>query len=198
MFRPRPPGWISPWTSPGFVLNRFSLSVFNRLNYAWAKRGPKSRIRHLENFFYPLDSILNWNRMYGRCGFTQYQFVLPKETSLEGLKAVLGRISDSGLAAALGVLKLLGPANDNLLSFPLEGYTLALDFKIQDGLFPLLDRLDRIVMDLGGRIYLTKDVRMSPEVFKKGYPGWESFVELRHRLGLTKTFNSLQSKRLGV
>ena len=187
-----------PLDFPGFVLNRFSMSVFNRLNYAVARQGPRLRVRHLEGFFYPLDSILNWNRMYGRGGFTQYQFVLPKEASLEGLRAVLSRISSSGLGANLGVLKLLGPANDNLLSFPMEGYTLALDFKIQEGLFPLLDELDSIVVDFGGRIYLTKDVRMKPETFKKGYPNWESFAELRRKLGLGKWFNSLQSKRLGV
>ncbi len=187
-----------PVDFPGFVLNRLSMAIFNRLNYAYARQGPRFRVRHLEGFFYPLDSILNWNRMYGRGGFTQYQFVLPKETSLEGLRTVMGRIASSGLGANLGVLKLLGPANDNLLSFPLEGYTLALDFKIQEGLFPLLDELDRIVADLGGRIYLTKDVRMKPEIFRKGYPNWEKFVELRHKLGLEERFQSLQSKRLGV
>ncbi len=195
---PKEPHLSIPLDFPGFVINRLSMSIFNKLNHAWAKRGPKTRIRHLEGFFYPLDSILNWNRMYGRSGFTQYQFVLPKEASLEGLKAVLGRISGSGLGAALGVLKLLGKANDNLLSFPLEGYTLALDFKLEEGLFPLLDELDRIVVDLGGRIYLTKDVRMRPDAFRKGYPAWERFTELRHNLGLSKRFSSLQSRRLRV
>ena len=187
-----------PFELPDFVMSKPAIALFNRLNFELAKVSSRERVRHLESFFYPLDSILNWNLMYGRSGFTQYQLVLPKEASFRGLRRVLERIGRSGLGAFLGVLKLLGPANENLLSFPLEGYTLALDFKIQPGLFRLLDELDRIVLDHGGRIYLTKDVRMKPETLRQGYPGWERFVELRHRLGLKPRFGSLQSRRLEV
>jgi len=191
-------GLSLPLDLPGFFLNRLAMALFNQVNYRWAALGPRERVRHLEGFFYPLDLIGQWNRMYGRSGFTQYQLVLPKEASYLGLKAVLRRVTDSGLGAFLGVLKLLGPANDNHLSFPLEGYTLALDFKIQKGLFPFLDELDRVVLDWGGRLYLTKDARMRPRVFRQGYPHWEKFAELRERLGLKDKFNSLQSQRLGV
>ncbi len=136
--------------------------------------------------------------MYGRGGFTQYQLVFPKEQSLEGLHAILQRIASAGLGSFLGVLKLFGPQNNNDLSFPMEGYTLAIDFKIQKKLFALLDELDRIVLDHGGRLYLAKDVRMTREVFRKGYPGWARFEELRAKQGMKNKFNSLQSKRLGV
>jgi FAD/FMN-containing dehydrogenase len=80
----------------------------------------------------------------------------------------------------------------------MEGYSLALDFKIENRLFPFLDELDQIVLDYGGRLYLTKDVRMPKQVFQKGYPGWEAFAELREKMGMKKKFNSLQSRRLGV
>lgn len=198
LIRPPSKKLTMPLDLPGFILNRITMSLFNELNYHWAKLGDKVKIRHLEGFFYPLDAILQWNRLYGRKGFTQYQMVLPKASSKEGLRQILTRVSDSGLGAFLGVLKLLGKANDNFLSFPLEGYTLALDFKIQPGLFALLDELDRIVIDHGGRLYLTKDARMRPEILRQGYPAWERFAELRARLGLIKKFRSLQSERLEV
>ena len=92
-------------------------------------------ITHYEPFFYPLDRIHNWNRVYGRRGFTQYQFVLPREAGLEGMNTILQRIVASRCGSFLAVLKAFGKGNDNLLSFPMEGYTLALDFKIRDGLF---------------------------------------------------------------
>jgi len=110
----------------------------------------------------------------------------------------LARIAAAGLGSFLAVLKLFGPENANYLSFPLEGYTLALDFKIQNRLFPFLNELDRIVLDHGGRLYLTKDVRMSREVFQKGYPRGEQFTQIREHYHLNEKFNSVQSKRLGV
>jgi hypothetical protein len=112
-------------------------------------------------FFYPLDAIQRWNRLYGSKGFTQYQLVLPKEASFKGLEKILRLISQADLPSFLGVLKLFEPQNDNCLSFPMEGYTLALDFPIKADLFPFLNELDTIVTDHGGRSYLAKDVRMS-------------------------------------
>jgi len=190
-----------PFTFPGFLLNRHSISWFNHLFY---KKNNKSsapvedRPVPLGDFFFPLDRLANWNRLYGRPGLTQYQLVLPKEAGLAGITAIIKKTAAAGLGPFLGVLKLFGPGNDNYLSFPLEGYTLALDFKIQTGLFSLLDELDRIVIEHGGRLYLAKDVRMPREVFQKGYPRWELFAELREKLGLRQKFNSLQSTRLGV
>lgn len=153
---------------------------------------------NIDSFFYPLDAINYWNRIYGKNGFTQYQFILPKAQSLAGLEEILAAIAASGKGSFLAVLKLYGPANDNWLSFPLEGYSLALDFKIEPSLFPLLDQLDEIVVRHQGRIYLAKDARVFKEVFEAGYPHIEKFRQFRQQQGMDKKFNSLQSKRLGL
>lgn len=187
-----------PFNFPSFTLNNLSVKAFNWLYYNKAPNGVSQQTVDIDTFFYPLDSINNWNRIYGTGGFTQYQFILPKEVSYEGLYEILGTIADSGKGSFLAVLKLYGKANDNYLSFPMEGYSLALDFKIEKGLFELLDRLDQIVVRYGGRIYLAKDVRVSKEIFEKGYPMIEKFRSFRKRIGADKVFQSLQSKRVGI
>jgi len=187
-----------PFNFPSFALNNLSVKAFNWLYYKKAPEGVSKQIVDIDTFFYPLDAINNWNRIYGKGGFTQYQFILPKEVSYEGLKEILGAIADSGKGSFLAVLKLYGKANDNYLSFPMEGYSLALDFKIEKGLFELLDQLDQIVLRYGGRIYLTKDVRVSKETFEKGYPMINTFRAFRKAIGADKVFQSLQGKRVGI
>ncbi|MFM8331949.1 MAG: FAD-dependent oxidoreductase [Candidatus Methylumidiphilus sp.] len=187
-----------PVDMPGFLLNQYSVAAFNALYYHRVRQPRTERVVHFEPFFYPLDGVHHWNRIYGKDGFTQYQFVLPKESGWVGMAEILKRIAESKRGSFLAVLKAFGKANDNYLSFPMEGYTLALDFKIDAGLFGFLDELDRIVLDHGGRLYLSKDVRMSEATFKRGYPLWETFSEIRHRYGATKVFRSLQSDRLGL
>ncbi len=185
-----------PFYFPGFVLNKMSVKAFNAVYYRKAKNGQASRRVSVDGFFYPLDAIGNWNRIYGKNGFTQYQFILPKAASYDGLTEILKFIAGAGSGSFLAVLKLYGNENDNYLSFPLEGYGLALDFKIEKKLFGLLDQLDKIVVDFGGRIFLTKDVRVSREVFERGYPRVKSFREVRRKYNLDTRFNSLQSRRL--
>ncbi|MEW5755706.1 MAG: FAD-binding oxidoreductase [Pseudomonadota bacterium] len=187
-----------PVNLPGLALNRFSIAAFNALYYQRVRARETVRRVHYEPFFYPLDRILHWNRMYGRKGFAQYQFVIPREAGARGMHEILRFIADSKRGSFLAVLKLLGAQNANWLSFPFEGYTLALDFKMDAGLLEFLDRLDRLVLYYGGRIYLAKDARMSEATFRRGYPRWERFVELRRRLGADRVFNSLQSQRLGI
>ena len=187
-----------PFDFPTFTLNKFSVKTFNYLYYNKVKDSLSTQIVDYETFFYPLDSISNWNRIYGKNGFTQYQFILPKESSFEGLKKILKTISFSGKGSFLAVLKLYGKENKNYLSFPIEGYSLALDFKIEKDTFKLLNKLDEIVLKYGGRIYLTKDVRVSKEIFEKGYPKINLFRELRKDLKLNKIYNSLQSKRVKI
>lgn len=187
-----------PFNLPSFALNNLSVKAFNWLYYAKAPDGVSTQKVGIDTFFYPLDSIKNWNRIYGKNGFTQYQFILPKETSYEGLYEILTKISDSGKGSFLAVLKLYGKSNKNYLSFPIEGYSLALDFKIEDGLFELLDELDKVVVKHNGRIYLTKDVRVSKETFEAGYPMIEKFREFRKKNNMSEKFNSLQSKRLNI
>lgn len=187
-----------PFNFPSFALNSLSVKAFNWLYYAKAKDGISKQRVSIDTFFYPLDAIGEWNRIYGKNGFTQYQFILPKEQSFEGLKEILTKISDSGKGSFLAVLKLYGKANENYLSFPLEGYSLALDFKIEAGLFELLNTLDEVVLKHGGRIYLTKDVRVSKETFEKGYPKIEQFRDFRSKNYMDKKLNSLQSKMVKI
>jgi FAD/FMN-containing dehydrogenase len=187
-----------PFNFPGFVLNNWSVKAFNRLYYNRVKEKVTHQKVDIDTFFYPLDAIGHWNRIYGKNGFTQYQFILPKENSYEGLQEILITIADSGKGSFLAVLKLYGKANDNWLSFPMEGYSLALDFKIEEGLFELLERLDAIVLKYGGRIYLTKDVRVSKETFEKGYPHIETFRQYRKENGMDTKFQSLQSLRVQI
>lgn len=185
-----------PVDLPGGLLNHHTVRAFNALYYRRVRGGRSDRLVHYEPFFYPLDSVHQWNRIYGRGGFTQYQFVVPREGGIDALTEILDRIAASKRASFLAVLKTFGPANANYLSFPLEGYTLALDFKIEPGLFELLTTLDEVVLDQGGRLYLTKDVRMSAEAFRRGYPRWPEFAAVRQRYGADQIFSSHQSRRL--
>lgn len=187
-----------PFNFPSFSLNKLTVKIFNFLYYNKVFNKISFQKVEFDSFFFPLDSIRNWNRIYGRKGFTQYQFILPKQESFEGLKSILNEISNSGKGSFLAVLKLYGKENDNYLSFPLEGYSLALDFKIEKGLFELLDKLDKIVLKHKGRIYLSKDVRVSKEVFEKGYPKINKFREIRKKYKLNSVFTSLQSERVGI
>jgi len=187
-----------PVECPDFVLNHWSVALFNQLYYRTHPSRVMERPTSIDAFFFPLDRIAHWNRLYGPRGFTQYQFVLPKAASFEGLRRILHKIAESGIGSFLAVLKLLGPRNENPLSFPMEGYTLALDFKIQPRLFPLMEELDRMLLDHGGRLYLAKDVRMSRKTFQAGYPRWEAFAALRNHYGLGDRINSLQAERLGL
>ncbi|MCP4962266.1 MAG: FAD-binding oxidoreductase, partial [Actinomycetia bacterium] len=189
---------VVPFDLPGALLNRHTVQAFNSLYYGRVRRTRTDRLVHYEPFFYPLDSIHQWNRIYGRGGFTQYQFVVPRDGGVDALTEVLDRIAASKRGSFLAVLKSFGPANNNYLSFPMEGYTLALDFKIDPGLFALLDTLDDVVLDGGGRLYLSKDVRMSAETFRRSYPRWPELVALRQQYGADQVFNSRQSRRLGL
>lgn len=187
-----------PFNFPLLTLNRITVKAFNWLYYAKVRKKISKQKIDIDTFFYPLDSIGHWNRIYGKNGFTQYQFILPKKTSINGLEEILKEILNSGKGSFLAVLKLYGPANDNYLSFPLEGYSLALDFKIEKGLFELLDKLDKIVLKHQGRIYLAKDVRVSKQVFEQGYPQFNKFKAVRKKYNMNKKFVSLQSQRIGI
>ena len=146
--------------------------------------------------FFPLDVIKDWNKIYGSNGFTQYQVIFPQKSSYKAIKIMLEKISKSGKGSFLAVLKLYGEENKNYLSFPMQGYSLALDFKLEKGLMGLLNELDKIVIKYEGRIYLAKDARVSREVFELGYPQIEKFRKFRNENLLIDKLNSLQSKEL--
>ena len=147
-----------PFYFPGFVLNSLTVRMFNWLYYRKQRQKIVKGFGHYEQFFYPLDIISEWNRIYGRKGFIQYQMVIPKEQGKEGMRKILETIAASGNGSFLAVLKLFGKNNPQAYnSFPFEGYTLALDFKVNSKLPNLVRQLDDIVEEYGGRIYLTKD-----------------------------------------
>lgn len=183
-----------PFNLPSWVLNSFTVKAFNFLYYNKNLKKEINNVVPYEPFFYPLDAILHWNRGYGKKGFVQYQFVLPLEAK-EGLVTILNKISEKGLGSFLAVLKVFGK-QESIISFPFEGYTLALDFPVRDGLFDFLDELDHVVLQYGGRLYLSKDARMKSTVLESGYPQLERFREIVKRYNPDGHIRSIQSDRL--
>ncbi|MBW4523529.1 MAG: FAD-binding oxidoreductase [Scytolyngbya sp. HA4215-MV1] len=169
-----------PLTPPVSLINNLSLHAFNE---AYWRVHPIQRTRKrvsYDPFFYPLDSILHWNRIYGRKGFQQYQCVIPDIDAEKAMQELLVAIADSGQGSFLAVLKRCGDIKSpGLLSFPQAGTSLALDFPQKAALMPLFKRLDAIVSDAGGRLYPAKDAHMSGDEFRKAYPEWEKLEELR-------------------
>ena len=190
-----------PFDLPSFTLNKYTVSAFNALYYGKFKKGLTENIVDYDTFFYPLDKIYNWNRIYGKAGFAEFQCVVPKDQARKTFSKILTTISAHGQGTFLTVFKLFGrqahyPCN---ISFPMEGYTLNLDFKVNPGVFPLMDELDRYVMDAGGRTYLSKDCRLSKEVFWQEYRGnAEGFMEIRAKADPEGMLSSLQSRRIGL
>ena len=184
-----------PFNMPNVMLNRYSIKLFNSLYYQQKK---VAQLIHYDRFFYPLDTIHHWNRIVGRNGFVQYQLVLPKSVGLAGISKILKLIVQSKYGSFLSAFKLLGKNNQNYLSFPIEGYTLALDFKRTPKLLKFLNQLDQLVVDYGGRIYLTKDARLGQEFFRKMYPQYKQFMQIRKQYEAHQKFHSLQSQRIGL
>ncbi len=168
-----------PFDLPSAVLNSWSMRTFNQVVYHAGQRQKRVQ-RHLsyDTFYYPLDAIHDWNRIYGKRGFFQHQFVLPTEQR-DALDRILQLIADSGNGSFLVVFKKFGEVESpGMLSFPMPGVTLALDFPNRgDATRALLDRLDEIVVTHGGRVYPAKDARMSPETFNASFPHWHEFAE---------------------
>ena len=186
-----------PSYTPAAFLNKLSIRALNSIYYAKAINN-QSKDVSLTSFFYPLDAVKGWNKLYGKPGFLQYQFVIPNQGGLSIMSNVLTKIAKSGSGSFLAVLKKFGPANKNLLSFPIEGFTLALDFKVSSSNISLIRKLDEIVKDAGGRVYLTKDAVMKESTFKASYPKWQEFEAVREKYGAIGKFASSQSKRLGL
>lgn len=168
-----------PFDAPMFLLSTPTIKLFNFLYYnKQFKRHQKSRV-HYDPFFYPLDNIRNWNRMYGKRGFLQWQCVVPSTDKNEAIRTILENIAKSKLGSFLVVLKEFGSfPRQGMLSFPMHGITLALDFpNVGEQLFSILDKLDEIVIDFGGRIYPAKDARMAVKTFHASFPEVENFTK---------------------
>ncbi len=176
--QPKPPKRLPfPFTAPAFLLNRFTLKIANAVIYRSQLKKHTKGIKHYDPFFYPLDSILNWNRMYGKRGFFQYQCVVPYTDGGTAIRQILECISKSGKGSFLAVLKTMGSVSSpGILSFPREGVTLALDFANHgEKTRKLFADLDEIVKSVGGALYPCKDACMSPEMFRFSYAEWKNF-----------------------
>jgi len=187
-----------PFDLPEGVLNEYTVKAFNQLFYARQRTRDKQEVVGIDPFFYPLDAIGDWNRMYGESGFVQFQCVLPMDESYDGLKEILSQVQESGLASFLAVLKRMGGPDGGLLTFPMKGYTLALDIPRRDGLEPLLRDLHETVARRGGRVYLAKDAYLRPGTFREMYPALEEWLAVKRGVDPENRFTSAQAHRLGI
>jgi decaprenylphospho-beta-D-ribofuranose 2-oxidase len=179
------------------VLNRLSVRAFNELWYRKAPRSHRS-IETLTGFFHPLDMVGHWNRLYGRAGFLQYQFVVPFD-AVDTLRTIVATVAESGHASFLAVLKRFGPESGGMLSFPTPGWTLTLDLPAGvTGLGELITRLDGLVLAAGGRHYLAKDATATPDVIRQGYPRLEEWRAIRRRVDPDGVWVSDQARRLDL
>jgi FAD/FMN-containing dehydrogenase len=188
--KPSPkPKLVFPFEAPGFALNALSVSLFNTVFFHKQIHKRVVAVQDYEPFFYPLDKVLRWNRMYGKRGLLQFQYVIPWEHAKEGTIAILHEVAKSGLASFLAVLKAFGDVpSPGMMSFPKPGITLALDFPIKpDKSFPLFQRLADMTLEFGGRLYPAKDAAMTAPQFQAFYPQWQHFAQYRDPL-LTSSF----------
>lgn len=185
-----------PFDFPEFALHPLSLKAFNAAYYKAGLKKEGTALVDWDSYFYPLDAILEWNRIYGRRGFAQFQCVLPLESSETGLSELLRSISAAGTGSFLAVLKRFGE-QESAFSFPMEGYTLALDFPMSEKNYKLLETLDQITLTHGGRFYLAKDSRMSADTFARSDDRVPGFQSQRTKQNWTR-FSSVQSQRLAL
>jgi decaprenylphospho-beta-D-ribofuranose 2-oxidase len=185
-----------PFEMPELTLNPLTIRMVNA--YAQLKQSHKKPITHYTDFTYPLDVLHDWYRGYGPRGFTQYQFVIPFADGHETMRRIFDVMTSSGEMPFLNVLKRLGKQSDGLLSFPTEGYTLAIDFPVRSGTVALTRRLDAMVLEAGGRIYLGKDSYVEPDTFRKMYPRLDEWLEIKAKYDPENIFVSDLSRRVGL
>ena len=185
-----------PAIFPNGMLNSVTARLFNEF---WWRKAPTKfgTVQNITQFFHPLDIAAEWNRVYGPAGFLQYQFVVPFGQE-EVFRQMMRTISGSGHVSALNVLKRFGEGNPGVLSFPAPGWTLAVDMPVRPGLDRLCNELDNMVLEAGGRLYLAKESRTSPETFQRGYPRITEWKKLRQTYDPNGVFNSDQSRRLAL
>lgn len=184
-----------PFVCPSWVMGRTVGRVFNELYYRWnTPQAP--HIIHPEQFFYPLDTLLDWHRLYGRRGFTQHQSVLPERAGGEAVRELLALLTRAGAASFLCVIKDCGDQGEGLLSFPLRGTSIALDIPVRDNTQQVIDTLNEFVIGVGGRIYLAKDAFTRAEHYRAMEPRLDEWLAIRRRWDPAGRLRSAQSVRL--
>ena len=197
-YGPRQVVSVPPVVPPSGVLNHLTVAAFNELWFRKAPRHREGELQGIAAFFHPLDLVGSWNRAYGAKGMVQYQFVVPFGQE-DAMRTVIERISASGAASFLAVLKRFGASNIGHLSFPAPGWTLALDLPAASrGLADLLHGLDRVVLDAGGRHYFAKDGHTTPEAIMRGYPRLEEWKTIRRSVDPHGVWQSDLGRRLGL
>jgi decaprenylphospho-beta-D-ribofuranose 2-oxidase len=188
-----------PFNAPSFLLNPWSMKAFNTVYFHKHPNRLLKQTVAYDPFFFPLDFVRNWNRIYGKRGFLQYQFVVPHEANHKTIRQILSKITSSGMGSFLAVIKEFGNQTHSGLSFPQPGVTLALDFpNYGQPLLDLLFQLDRLVMQAGGRVYLGKDARLPQDHFQEMYPQWQEWKALRDQWDPQNRFQSTLGLRLGL
>lgn len=185
-----------PFHLPGFALNSWTVKAFNALYYKYQASSQQPFLTGYQEYFYPLDAIHHWNRLYGKKGFIQYQFVVPAATAKAALPLLLQELVKSQKSSFLAVLKRFGKQNPGFLSFPQEGFTLAVDIPVKQSLFPFLNQLDEWLLTFKGRVYLAKDARLNPQSFQAMYPRWKEWQAIKQQLDPHNLYVSDLSKRL--
>ena len=184
-----------PFRCPPFVMGRTVGRVFNELYYRWNRPTPE-QIIHPEKFFYPLDVLLDWYRLYGRRGFTQHQSVLPESAGPQAVRRLLELLTAAGAASFLCVIKDCGEQGEGLLSFPLRGTSIALDIPVRDNTQQIIDTLNEFVISVGGRIYLAKDAFTRADHYRRMEPRLDEFLAIRRLWDPEGRLRSVQSVRL--
>lgn len=192
--RPRPK--TVPVTPRRSVVNRFTTTAFNALYYA--AHPTRKTVVDYNRFFYPLDGVQNWHRIYGATGFVQCQAVFPEEEGPRALAEMLARLAEARKPSFLAVLKRMGEASGGLLSFPRRGWTLAVDISVTRDLPPFMDALHERILGYGGRVYLAKDATLSARLFERMYPEADAFASVRDRCDPGHRLSSAMSMRLGL
>lgn len=188
-----------PFFMPSFILNKYSMSVYNGFKFASVGETAKTRTKNFSSFFHPLDAIGNWNRLYGRRGFLQYQCLIPEgKDAIENMKKILKTIQAKNLFSFLAVIKYHGP-HQGMLSFSKDGFSMALDIINTPAVHGLLDEIDEFLCSVGGRVYLAKDARLKPISFERMYadnlPEWRKIIK---QVDPKCKIHSSMARRLGL